>query len=621
MRNGTFDALYDVPSCVAFTDQGVLVGEEAKAQRPNNPSRTICDVRMLLGQRWSDPQFQETIQGLHYRVVQGEADRPVVTVDTNGREYKFTPEDITGRLMAKLRDTAAGKIGEEVGYAVVAVPLGFNDHQRQAVKDAGATIGLEVVRVVNEYVAAVVAYGLDMTDGEANFIVMDLGASKTDITVVYIDEGVMEALAMVSEPTFNRTHNRRLVNYIAAQCATEGVLLDQQAQIELEDSIELAQKNRSFGPSAYCLRTDSLKHCTVLLDYTREDSSQDSGTTMSATVLEPLKRVLVGMNMSIEWQENSSFLKKDVPYIPSNIGNVDKVIVVGGFSKSPMVAWLLNGLQWNGPSIDRDLGPEEAVLKGTAIMANILSGDDGTSTCYFGPDSLSSVGLETSQGYMHKAIRRYTPIPSRRIQNFTTAYDNQESMLIRVFEGERMMARDNVLLGELELTGIPRAPRHVPIVEVSFELDANNILKVDARCLNTTIEASAIFMETSVYNRDPNSYTETDQEQEFGETDPDHVYKGGLERYIEIVERTIPREDVIDAPLGANDFDLKKEAEKIVRETKEWLATESDTAPSTEFNRRKSKLWDVMHDLLHYNPPGRMYTIGPGRLFIKHGEL
>jgi molecular chaperone DnaK (HSP70) len=145
-------------------------------------------------------------------VVQGEADRPVVTVNTNGLEYKFTPEDITGRLMAKLRDTAAGKIGEEVGYAVVAVPLGFNDHQRQAVKDAGATIGLEVVRVVNEYVAAVVAYGLDMTDGEANFIVMDLGASKTDITVVYIDEGVMEALAMVSEPTFNRTHNRRLVN-------------------------------------------------------------------------------------------------------------------------------------------------------------------------------------------------------------------------------------------------------------------------------------------------------------------------------------------------------------------------------------------------------------------------
>lgn len=185
---------------------------EAKAQRPNNPSRTICDVRLLLGQRWSDPQLQETIEGLHYRVVQGEVDRPVIAVDIKGREHKFTPEQIIGVVMAKLRDTAVEKIGEEVGYAVVAVPSGFNDHQREAVKDAGATVGLEVLRVVNEYAAAVIAYGLDLTEGEENFIVMDLGASKTDTTVVYIDQGVMEPLAIVSEPIFERIHNRRLVN-------------------------------------------------------------------------------------------------------------------------------------------------------------------------------------------------------------------------------------------------------------------------------------------------------------------------------------------------------------------------------------------------------------------------
>lgn len=185
---------------------------EAKAQKHENPSRTICNIRLILGLRWWDTKLEETIKGLHYRVVEGPGHRPVITVDIKGREHRFTPEHITGLMMAKLRDAAAARIGEEVGFAVVAKPHCFSVHQTEAIKNAGAAIGLEVLRFLNEYTAAIIAYGLDLKDGESNVIVMDLGASKTDVTFVYIDEGVVEPLAFVSEPTNGRMYNRQLVD-------------------------------------------------------------------------------------------------------------------------------------------------------------------------------------------------------------------------------------------------------------------------------------------------------------------------------------------------------------------------------------------------------------------------
>lgn len=184
---------------------------EAKTQRPNNPSRTICDVRTLLGKKWSDPEVQERVKSLHYRV-HGKENKPVIKMDIHGREHTFTPEHVAGLLMASLRDTAADYLGDDVGYAVVAVPAGFNDNQRQAVKDAGATVGLNVLRIVNEASAAAIAYGLDRTDDEQNILVLDLGASKTDATVFNVDQGVFEILAMVSKPTSERQFNRQLVD-------------------------------------------------------------------------------------------------------------------------------------------------------------------------------------------------------------------------------------------------------------------------------------------------------------------------------------------------------------------------------------------------------------------------
>lgn len=184
---------------------------EAKAQRADNPSRTICDVRTLLGQRWSDPKVQEIVRHLHYRV-EGKEDKPIIKMDVQGRENTFTPEQIAGMLMAKLTDGAVGTISDYMGCAVVAVPSSFNDNQRQAVKDAGATVGLNVLRIINEPVAAAIAYGLDTLDDEQNVVVLDMGASKTDVTVLNIDQGCMETLATASTPISGRLFNRQLVD-------------------------------------------------------------------------------------------------------------------------------------------------------------------------------------------------------------------------------------------------------------------------------------------------------------------------------------------------------------------------------------------------------------------------
>ncbi|KAG6354704.1 hypothetical protein INS49_004722 [Diaporthe citri] len=550
-------------SCVAFTDQGVLVGNEARSQRTDNPSRTICDVRTLLGQRWSDPKVQEIVKSLHYRV-EGKEGKPVVKVDIQGRENTFTPEQIAGMLMAKLGHTAAATIGDYMGCAVMAVPSSFNDNQRQAVKDAGTTVGLNVIRIINEPAAVAIGYELDRLDDEQNVLVLDMGASKTDVTMLYIDQGVIEILATVSTPISGRLFNRRLVDYIAAQCASEGVLLDRQARIRLEESIEDTQRHRLFGPSAYCLPVDSLKHCPGLSNSKIKPSTRDFGTDLTAEVIEPLEHVLDASNMTMEWEESRWFPKEDMPYIPSSINNVGRVLAIGGFSKSPMATWLLDALRRNDPWTDRDFDAEEAVLKGAAIQARVLSDEEPVVASYVSV-TLLSLGLETSEGYMHKIVPRRVPIPKRRVQNLTTAYDDQDSMVIRFLEGDRMMARDNLLLGEIELTGIPRAPRHVPVVEISFEVDSLNILKVIARCLGTNIEASAIFNNTAVISGVP--YKDIEQlafeaeycypdksQRQFEDTTP--IDKAGMKRYIDIVERAMSRGDVVDVP-GAAD-DLKK---------------------------------------------------------------
>lgn len=190
---------------------------EARSQRPNNPTRTICDVRSLLGQKWSDPKLQETLKSLHYRV-HGENDKPVISVNIQEQERIFTPEEVAGILMAKLRDTAAARLGEDIKYAVVAVPTGFNSRQREAIKDAGATVGLHVLRTLNDSTAAVIAYELDRESEEQNVIVLDLGASKTDVTVFNIDEGYIEPIAAVSRPISGRIFNRRLVDLWVEKC-------------------------------------------------------------------------------------------------------------------------------------------------------------------------------------------------------------------------------------------------------------------------------------------------------------------------------------------------------------------------------------------------------------------
>ncbi|KAK2606811.1 hypothetical protein N8I77_005537 [Diaporthe amygdali] len=502
----------------------------------DNPSRTICDFISLLGRNGSDPILQEAITSLPYQVKEGSGG-PVVTFETRGKKGSLTLERAAGILMSNLRDTSARIIGDDVRHAVVAVPTSFNSRQKESLKAAGHTYHLNVLRTVSAPTAAGIAYELDSKHGERNVVVLDLGASKSEATVLNIDQGVFEPLTTVSIPMGGHQLNKKFAQLIAAGCAEEGFNLDQQALAELDKEIEAAKRSSlGLGPGDYCTLINCHEKCPGLRQQVKMKKQVNDGMDeyISTAVFEPLKRALKNLNMKLEWEpSNPWFQRAGIPYIPSDIIDVESFVPVGGFSKMRTVAWLLKGLRHKVPKGPGDFDVDEAVLKGVAMQAKVLTNYDDNDGCRLFDVNLLSLGLETEEGYFRKIVPRIMPIPTRRRQNFTTAYDNQDSMLIRVFEGERRMARDNLLLGEFELKDIPPAPRHVPRVEVAFEVD-NNTASLRG------IEYSEL--ERLVY----------EAEQEFEETGP--VGIPTMERYVAFVEQAMDRGDVVDPPGAADDW-------------------------------------------------------------------
>ncbi|KAL1860352.1 hypothetical protein Daus18300_009265 [Diaporthe australafricana] len=282
-----------------------------------------------------------------------------------------------------------------------------------------------------------------------------------------------------------------------------------------------------------------------------------------------------------------------VTSIPSNISDVESFIVVGGFSKLRLVKWMMQGLTWNNPWTYKDFDADEAVLKGVALIAHIFSGDDGTHYQTIADVTPLSLGVETSEGYMRKIIRRNTPVPTRKTENFTTAYDDQDSMIIRVFEGEHMMAKDDWLLGEFELAGIPRAPQGEPRIEVSFEVDADSNLRATAHYPDNT--ASSLNNSRNDYSSsiawDEIDRIVSEAEQQLEKEKPVGTATATLERYIEIVERAMDRKDVVDIP-GSND-DLKKEARNVVQATRKWISHKSAAASMEDFRSKEADLLEM----------------------------
>ncbi|MBM9518615.1 molecular chaperone DnaK [Desulforhopalus vacuolatus] len=457
------------PSVVAFTDNGErLVGQIAKRQAVTNPTRTLYAVKRLIGRRFSDAEVQRSIDISPFNIVEGK--NGAVNVEVEGKDYR--PAEISAMVLAKMKQTAEEYLGEPVTEAVVTVPAYFNDSQRQATKDAGKIAGLNVQRIINEPTAASLAYGLDKT-GEEKIAVFDLGGGTFDVSILEIGDGVFEVKSTNGD-TFlgGEDFDMRIVNWMADEFKRQqGIDLrgDKMALQRLKEEAEKAKMELS-----------STKETDINLPFITADASgpKHLNLKLSRAKLETLVEDLIERTVG-----PCQTALKDAGLSPSEI---NEVILVGGMSRMPKVQEKVKEIFGKEPH--KGVNPDEVVAIGAAIQGGVLQGD--VKDVLLLDVTPLSLGIETLGGVTTKLIEKNTTVPTKKSQVFSTAADNQPTVSIHVLQGEREMAQDNKTIGRFDLSDIPPAPRGVPQVEVTFDLDANGILSVSAKDLGTGKEQS-----------------------------------------------------------------------------------------------------------------------------------
>ncbi|UVC09624.1 molecular chaperone DnaK [Rhizobium sp. TH2] len=448
------------PSMVAFTEDGErLVGQPAKRQAVTNPENTVFAVKRLIGRRYEDPTVEKDKGLVPYKIIKaGNGD---AWVESRGTGY--SPSQISAMILQKMKETAEAYLGEKVEKAVITVPAYFNDAQRQATKDAGKIAGLEVLRIINEPTAAALAYGMDKREGKT-IAVYDLGGGTFDISVLEIGDGVFEVKSTNGD-TFlgGEDFDMRLVEYLAAEFKKEQGIELKNDKLALQRLKEAAEKAK--------IELSSSQQTEINLPFITADATGPKHLTMKLTraKFESLVDDLV--------QRTVAPCKAALKDAGISAGEIDEVVLVGGMSRMPKVQEVVKQLFGKEPH--KGVNPDEVVAMGAAIQAGVLQGD--VKDVLLLDVTPLSLGIETLGGVFTRLIDRNTTIPTKKSQVFSTAEDAQQAVTIRVAQGEREMASDNKLLGQFDLVGIPPAPRGVPQIEVTFDIDANGIVNVSAK--------------------------------------------------------------------------------------------------------------------------------------------